>query len=143
MRHFLFTALLIIISFVSFSQLEDVKIESRNGQRVYVHVIQKGNTLWGLHKLYDVPVEKIVAGNPGVENGLQEGQIVYIPVPVITQEKTHTVVAGETLYSISRKYDVDVKDLTSWNPGSEQGIKEGQQLKILNSKILTKRKIHL
>lgn len=137
MRHFLFTALLIIISFVSFSQLEDVKIESRNGQRVYVHVIQKGNTLWGLHKLYDVPVEKIVAGNPGVENGLQEGQIVYIPVPVITQEKTHTVVAGETLYSISRKYDVDVKDLTSWNPGSEQGIKEGQQLKILSSTYVT------
>lgn len=137
MRHFLFTALLIVFSFVSFGQLEDVKIESRNGQRVYVHVIQKGNTLWGLHKLYDVPVEKIVAGNPGVENGLQEGQIVYIPVPVVTQEKTHTVAAGETLYSISRKYDVDVKDLTRWNPGSDQGIKEGQQLKIFNSTYVT------
>lgn len=137
MRHFLFTALLIVFSFVSFGQLEDVKIESRNGQRVYVHVIQKGNTLWGLHKLYDVPVEKIVVGNPGVENGLQEGQIVYIPVPVVTQEKTHTVAAGETLYSISRKYDVDVKDLTRWNPGSDQGIKEGQQLKIFNSTYVT------
>lgn len=137
MRHFLFTALLIVFSFVSFGQLEDVKIESRNGQRVYVHVIQKGNTLWGLHKLYDVPVEKIVAGNPGVENGLQEGQIVYIPVPVVTQEKTHTVAAGETLYLISRKYDVDVKDLTRWNPGSDQGIKEGQQLKIFNSTYVT------
>lgn len=137
MRHFLFTALLIVFSFVSFGQLEDVKIESRNGQRVYVHVIQKGNTLWGLHKLYDVPVEKIVAGNPGVENGLQEGQIVYIPVPVVTQEKTHTVAAGETLYSISRKYDVNVKDLTRWNPGSDQGIKEGQQLKIFNSTYVT------
>lgn len=137
MRHFLFTALLLVFSFASFGQLEDVKIESRNGQRVYVHVIQKGNTLWGLHKLYDVPVEKIVAGNPGVENGLQEGQVVYIPVPVVTQEKIHTVVAGETLYSISRKYDVDVKDLTAWNPGSEQGIKEGQQLKILNSTYVT------
>ncbi|MBC9811421.1 LysM peptidoglycan-binding domain-containing protein [Crocinitomicaceae bacterium CZZ-1] len=137
MRHFLFTALLIVFSFVSFGQLEDVKIESRNGQRVYVHVIQKGNTLWGLHKLYDVPVEKIVAGNPGVENGLQEGQIVYIPVPVVTQEKTHTVATGETLYSISRKYDVNVKDLTRWNPGSDQGIKEGQQLKIFNSTYVT------
>lgn len=137
MRHFLFTALILFVSFLSFGQLEEVKIETRNGERVYVHVIQKGNTLWGLHKLYDVPVEKIIQSNPGVENGLQEGDVVYIPVPVVTEEKIHIVLSGETLYSISRKYEVDVKELAKWNPGSEQGIKEGQQLKILKSTYIT------
>lgn len=137
MRNFIFTAIIIFVGFLSFGQLEDVKIESRNGQRVYVHVIQKGNTLWGLYKLYDVSVEKIIETNPGAENGLQEGQVVYIPIPVVTEEKTHTVAQGETLYSISRKYDVDVKDLGKWNPGSEQGIKEGEKIKILKSTYIT------
>lgn len=125
------------MSFLSFGQLEDVKIETKNGQRVYVHVVQKGNTLWGIHKLYDVPVEKIVESNPGVENGLQEGQKVYVPVPIVTEEKTHTVQSGETLYAIARKYAVDVKELEKWNPGSEQGLKEGQKLRILNSTYIT------
>ncbi len=137
MKHFLFTALVLFFSFLSFGQLEEVKIETRNGQRVYVHVVQRGNTLWGLHKLYDVPVEKIIQANPGVENGLQEGNVVYIPVPIVTEEKVHTVQSGETLYSISRKYGVDVKDLEKWNPGSGQGIREGQQLKIFNSTYIT------
>lgn len=137
MRHFIFTAIILFAGFLSFGQLEDVKIESRNGQRVYVHVIQKGNTLWGLHKLYDVSVEKIIQENPGVETNLQEGQIVYIPVPIVTEEKIHTVSAGETLYAISKKYDVEVNDLIKWNPGSEQSVKEGQQLKILKSTYIT------
>lgn len=137
MKYFLFTAGVFLISCLSFGQLEDVKIETRNGQRVYVHVVQRGNTLWGLYRLYDVPVEKIIENNTGVENGLQEGQVVYIPVPVVTEEKIHTVLAGETLYSIARKYDVDPKELSKWNPGNEQGLKEGQKLKVFNSKYIT------
>lgn len=137
MKYFICTTILMLFSFLSFSQLEDVKIETRNGQRVYVHVIEKGNTLWGLHKLYDVSVEKIVENNPGVESGLQEGQTVYIPIPVVTKENVHTVAAGETLYSIARKYDIDVKDLIKWNPGCEEGIKVDQQLKIFNSTYVT------
>lgn len=143
MKYFLLTVLILFFGFLSFGQLEEVKIETRNGQRVYVHVVQKGNTLWGLHKLYDVPVEKIVETNPGVEGGLLEGIVVYIPVPVVTEEKTHTVQSGETLYSISKKYDVAVKDLEKWNPGSEQGIREGQQLKILNSTYITGEKAEI
>lgn len=143
MRNFIFTAVISFIGFISFSQLEDVKIESKNGQKVYVHVVEKGNTLWGLHKLYDVSVETIIANNSGIENGLQEGQKVYIPVPVITEQKTHIVAQGETLYSISRKYEVDVKELTKWNPGAEQGIKEGQPIKILKSTYVTGEKAEI
>src|SRR5690606_10202009 len=137
MRFFIGVIAILLCSFFSFAQLEDVKIDTKDGQRVYVHVVQKGNTLWGLHKLYDVSVEKIVQFNPGVENGLTEGQTVYIPIPIISQQKKHEVVAGETLYSVARKYDVDVKDLISWNPGCESGIKVGQQLIIQDNSYVT------
>lgn len=141
MKQIVCSILFIVISFCSFSQLQDVKIDTKDGQRVYVHVIQKGNTLWGIHKLYDVPVEEIVALNPGVEKGLQEGQTLYIPVPVITTEKTHTVVAGETLSAIARKYDVTIKDLEKWNPGVEKGIQVDQRLIIVDASYVTGEKI--
>ncbi|MEZ4889219.1 MAG: LysM peptidoglycan-binding domain-containing protein [Crocinitomicaceae bacterium] len=133
----LFLIGIFLIAFTSFAQLNDVKIEVKDGEKVYVHTVQKGNTLWGLHKMYEVPVEKIVEKNPGIEKGLQEGQQVYIPVPVITETKTHTVVAKETLYSIAKQYDVDVKDLEKWNPECVNGLKVGQQLKIITSTYAT------
>ncbi len=40
----------------------------------------------------------------------------------------HTVEAGQTLYSISKLYNVSVEDLTKENPGSENGIGVGQRL---------------
>lgn len=56
------------------------------------------------------------------------------PAPTITvvpstKPTRHTVAAGETLYGISRKYDIPVKDLMAWNNLTEEaGIHPGQKL---------------
>lgn len=123
---------LIIICFttIAWAQPEDARIETINGERVYVHVVQGGNTLWGIKQLYNVPVETIVRRNPGVDNGIQEGQVIYIPVPKISETKTHTVQAGETLFGISKQYGVTVDQLIQWNPEAKEGLKVGQTLKI-------------
>lgn len=42
----------------------------------------------------------------------------------------HTVERGQTVYSISKMYNVKEKDIYQLNPGSEQGIQAGSQLKI-------------
>ena len=42
----------------------------------------------------------------------------------------HTVVKGQTAYSISKAYNVSVKDIYKNNPGSELGLKLDQELKI-------------
>ncbi|MCO5259925.1 MAG: LysM peptidoglycan-binding domain-containing protein [Crocinitomicaceae bacterium] len=131
MRLFLFTVTFLFFTLNSFGQLGEVKVEVKDGEKMYVHTVQKGNTLWGLYKQYDVAVEKIIEKNPGIENGLKEGQVVYIPVPIITETKVHVVEAGETLYSIARKYDVTTNDIESWNPSLSAELKIGQQVKIL------------
>jgi LysM repeat protein len=120
--------LLISISTVSWSQPETVQKEIVGGKKYYVHLVQSGNTLWGIHQLYNVPVEEIVAANPGVEKGVNEGQKLLIPVPLLTV--THTVQVKETLFAISKKYGVTVDAIIAGNPGSDQGVKVGQQLKI-------------
>lgn len=43
---------------------------------------------------------------------------------------THTVEAGETLFSISRKYDTQVGDIISWNALSSNNVQAGQKLKV-------------
>lgn len=47
-----------------------------------------------------------------------------------TEPTTHKVVAGETLYSLSRKYGVSVAELTKANPEVKAGLKVGQVIKI-------------
>jgi LysM repeat protein len=46
------------------------------------------------------------------------------------QPEYHTVQTKETLYSISKKYDVTVEELMRWNDMSTHELKQGQQLKI-------------
>ena len=63
--------LLMTFGFV-FSQKSD-EIISKGGKQFYVHVVQPGNSLYGLYRLYNVsvdeiknvnPVKKIIFGNP-------------------------------------------------------------------------------
>lgn len=129
MKYFLMLTLL-LLSTVVLAQPEDAEIQTINGERVYVHTVQGGNTLWGIQQLYKVPVETIIKRNPGVEKGIQEGEIIYIPVPVVSQNTVHIVQSGETLFGISRKYGVSVDDLMKWNPGVENGLQADQELVI-------------
>ncbi|WP_338328704.1 LysM peptidoglycan-binding domain-containing protein [Dyella jiangningensis] len=44
--------------------------------------------------------------------------------------QTHTVKSGESLWSIARRYSVDIKQLQQWNHLQTSGVKPGQVLKI-------------
>ena len=57
--------------------------------------------------------------NRPVTNNVQDMQIFY-----------HTIESGQTVYSIAKMYDVMVMDIYNLNPGSENGIKAGERLKI-------------
>jgi len=52
-------------------------------------------------------------------NNAQDMQIFY-----------HTVESGQTVFSLAKMYDVMVLDIHKLNPGSENGIKVGDRLKI-------------
>ncbi|MCE3296559.1 MAG: hypothetical protein K0R65_2273 [Crocinitomicaceae bacterium] len=135
----LYSLFFCLFSVVAFAQPENPVYEEINGKKFYVHIVQGGNTLWGLSKMYNVPAEKIIEFNPTVSAGIQLGQKIVIPVdasqvnetatPVKTAE-THLVEKGDNLYNISRRYGVAMEDIVKLNPGSENGISIGQQLKL-------------
>ena len=130
-----------LIAAISFGQ--DRVIEERNGESFFVHQVASGHTLYSLSKLYGVEVEDIVKHNKGADQGLSIGQTLYIPVPNSYRDDRwenpiriengfmiHRVQRKETLYSISKQYEVDMNDMLALNPGIELGLKEGVELRI-------------
>lgn len=120
--------LLTFVSFGVFAQPENATTEVVGGKKYYVHIVQDGNTLYGIHNLYNVSVEEIIKQNPGTEKGLVEGQKLLIPI--LLKTIIHEVASKETLYGISKKYNVTVEAITKANPGIETGLKVGQKLTI-------------
>ena len=117
---------------MTFAQPADAQIETRNGKKYYVHVVKEGNTLYGIHRLYQVEISDILAANEGLNDNLVLGQKVYIPVPISDKKhyETYTVKQGETLYGISRKFNCSVADLKELNDGLSDGLQPGQQLTV-------------
>lgn len=134
-----------------FAQPENARTEVRNGQTFYVHEVIQGNTLWGLQNLYKVSAEIILQHNPSVADGLKVGQLIYIPANVtapikpntnnqpqpgthVVENVVHVVAAGETVYGISRKYNITPEQLLDLNPEAKNGLSIGQVLLISKGK---------
>ncbi|MCB0430487.1 MAG: LysM peptidoglycan-binding domain-containing protein [Flavobacteriales bacterium] len=119
------------------------------GKTAVVRKVEKGLTLYSLSKKHHVEIEEILDLNPRVRaSGLQEDQLVLIPIPQkVTKafppkkepEKPgkvegysyHEVAKGETMYSLAKQYDLTVDELTMENPiVQQQGLKAGMELRI-------------
>ncbi len=142
MKNWIIVAFLLSFSGV-FAQPETAQTEVIGGKKYYVHFVQTGNTLWGIHEMFDVSVEDIIKYNPGTEKGLVDGQKLILPVQL--QTVLHTVILKETLFAISKKYGVTVESIIAKNPTAETGIKVGQTLIIsgVEKEIITSENIPL
>jgi len=149
-----------------------------------IHVVQPGETLWAIARLYAVSVDDIINWNGLATGTLSVGQELIIdrkkstetvqeqqkelalePDPsesiTINEEKepiteeetpaenqkeltetTHEVQPGESLWGISRKYDVSVDDIIQWNNLPTGNISPGQILKITTSSSTLKKEIN-
>ena len=51
------------------------------------------------------------------------------PIPA-AKANFHTVKKGDTLYSLAKKYEVELKDLKKWNNLTSNLLQPGQKLKL-------------
>lgn len=125
---------------VAYAQPGDVEIKERNGKQFYIHVVQAGNTLWGLQTLYKVPADEIIQHNQGVESKLDIGQLIWIPVTEANSVKTepvyHTVEKGQTVYGIAQQHKTTVDELLRLNPTAANGISTGQKLLVKGEELV-------
>ncbi len=127
-------------------------VESKSNAKVISHQVIKGDNLYNISKKYNTTKEKIEQDNAELlKNGLQVDQVLKISIPndfvsmsketkVISaistetnssSETTHFVQQGETIYSISKKYNISEEDFKKLNEDLLiEGLKAGQTVKI-------------
>jgi LysM repeat protein len=139
---------LFLYTFTAFAS-DSLRTETLNGKRVMVYKVEKGQTLYGIARRYALNVTDIKALNPKI-NQLKLGEEIYLPMnyPKPTEEPIeksssqpkndstskdntikHEVKKGETLFKISRLYNVSVADIANMN-NLENGVKPGLILEI-------------
>ena len=109
------------------------------------HTVLKGENITQIAIKYKVTPYDIYKLNPDSQSGIKENDVILIPIantisatvaPVVPASKTasnrtHIVKSKETLYSISRDYNVNVDDLKNLNGATlANGLKIGQTIKI-------------
>ncbi|GIV28464.1 MAG: hypothetical protein KatS3mg027_2278 [Bacteroidia bacterium] len=124
-------------AFLSFGQDKSKVIQKINGIDYFVHEVKKGESLYGISKLYGVDLQLILNENPILkEHGLKAGNKILIPVKSDskTQEvfldtlqfNYHKVLKGQTVYSICKQYGITQEWFYENNPSAASGIKEGE-----------------
>src|SRR4051812_5555221 len=114
--NFKLVVILLLLSISVFSQEKYIK-----------HTISKGDNITSIAKKYGVKPKAITDANPNAPKILKLNSVLLIPntnqtVVAVTNEAavnnnrgTHEVLAKETLWGISKKYNVSVEDLKTAN----------------------------
>jgi LysM repeat protein len=106
-----------------------------------IHQVVVGDTKFSISKKYGISVSDLEKLNPDIKDGLPLGfrvklssviqsQQPVVSKPVAKSAVNHEVVAGDTKYSIAKKFGVSVEDLEKQNPEIKDNLPLGFQLKI-------------
>ena len=114
--------------------LDSLRLEYIDGKAYIIHQVDPGETLYSISKRYKSSMNAIADATPAVKKGLHDGMILQIPykaqVNNTVKQQIHIVAKGETLYSISRIYDISVVQIMEWNDLLSSDLEIDQALKI-------------
>jgi len=114
---FYINCIILLLSFFSLKVNAQTKIIAKNG-----------DTLFKISKQYGVPLKELMyKNNFNDATKIIEGEVIVIPFKDINEDKqnkylNHKVVEGDTLYRISRDYNINLKDIISINNLSNDSI---------------------
>jgi LysM repeat protein len=129
---FLSVLMLIFINSIS-ARTDSIGIKTIDGADYIIHKVEKGQGLFSISQRYNTTVKELKEINANVDV-LQLDQEILIPLSEKVRKevvKIHVVEKGQTLYRISKIYQVGVEDIKRWNNLSDNAIKDGDELKII------------
>ncbi|ABX73563.1 TPA: peptidoglycan DD-metalloendopeptidase family protein [Neisseria meningitidis] len=122
------------------------------------HTIVRGDTVYNISKRYHISQDDFRAWNGMTDNTLSIGQIVKVKpagyaapkaaavksrpavpaaaqplvqsAPVDINAATHTIVRGDTVYNISKRYHISQDDFRAWNGMTDNMLSIGQIVKV-------------
>lgn len=99
---------------------------------IIIHTVEKGETVYSIAASYNTTVQQIYELNPNAKSGIKQGEkLKLIKRKAITGYSNHKIEAKETLYSVSRLYDVSVDEVKNANPGlTSESFNIGRTIRI-------------
>ena len=91
-------------------------------------IAKNGDTLFKISNQYGVPLKELMyKNNFNDATKIIDGEVIIIPFRDNNEDKqneylTHKIVEGDTLYRISREYNINIKDIISINNLSNHSI---------------------
>ena len=138
-KYLYITLLLWIIITVNIISVSSQTIDS---SKFSLHTVVKSETSYGIAKKYQISLNDFFLANPNASNGLSKGEIVKIPIKLFENKevgididtvlKKHKVLKGETLWSISKIYGVQLSIIKSYNNLISNNLTDNQILLIPN-----------
>jgi LysM repeat protein len=109
--------------------------------------VSKGETITQIAKKFNTTPKEIYKLNPDAQKGVTENTLLIIPSTTInkknktvTEIKKHEVKAKESLYAISRLYNISVETIENANPEIVNGNLQPGQILIIPSKNIVSKK---
>ena len=107
----------------------------KNTEEYDVYTVKKGDSLWSISKKYDISVKELIELNNLNNLTLQINQKLKVPKTIIVEPEEndteiYIVEKNDTLWSISRKFNISVNELKELNNLTNNLLSIGQELKI-------------
>ena len=126
----------------------DLPVTTVGGRKCYYYDVKLRESIYSVSNDLGVSRELIVDYNPSAADGLKPRMRLYFPVDVFKTDnadatmrpavyaaaagvETHVVKRGESVYGVARKYGMTADELVALNPWADEGVHEGQVLKIV------------
>lgn len=107
----------------------------KNTEEYDVYIVKKGDSLWSISQKYDISVKELIELNNLNNLTLQINQKLKVPKTIIVEPEEndteiYIVEKNDTLWSISRKFNISVNELKELNNLTNNLLSIGQELKI-------------
>lgn len=125
------------------AQINTLPKRTIGGSEFYYYKVKAKETIFGISKKFNITQEEMIKYNPSLVDGLKKDYILLFPVSAFPQDEssikekavtaeyfTHVVERGETLYGLSKTYNVTQDAIIALNPSANKGLKTGQTLVI-------------
>lgn len=110
------------------------------------HKVAKGETVYAITKKYAIDEKHLFGLNPNLSQGLKDGDFIIVgekkkttvskPTAIIDANlyDSYAIQQGETMYGLSKKFNLSQDELLKLNPELKDGIKSGQIIKLPKTK---------
>jgi len=99
------------------------------------YLVKPKDTKYSISKKFNISIDYLEELNPKIaESGLQIDDVIIVPIESIATEEDEFLIYEvqklETMYGITRKFEISEEELLELNPEVKDGVKEGMLIKV-------------